>query len=386
MTVLQVLGLHPYKLGSFEDYILAFAQQMNSRGYKAVYIFSGEPHPYIAERLEELDCQYYVQENPRGLHDHYKFISRLITVIREFKVDIIQAQFFPHTNFAVLAGFLTSTPVFQTVHTLSSLNKKPVRTVGIVKSVVSSLISKKIFAVSDAVRKDLIDTYRISPKKIQILYNGISLSKYVSRISEHALHDSLGVSSQAKIVLTIAHARPEKGLEYLIRAVPAVLEAHPLTQFVFCGGGPLEKDLTILAEETGIGGNVHFLGVRNDVAGLLRDSDICVLPSLSEASPYAILEAMAMSRAVVASDVGGIPELLIDGKTGFLARPADPGSLAAAINSLLDDSANIERFGVEGRKRVEEEFELNSRVLTEIEIYEDFLTEKSNPRAYGNAR
>lgn len=376
MTVLQVLGLHPYKLGSFEDYILAFAQQMNSRGYKVVYIFSGEPHPYIIEKFEELDCRYYVQENPDGLHDYYKFISRLIVIIREFKVDIIQAQFFPHTNFAVLAGFLTSTPVFQTVHTLSSLNKKPVRTITIIKSIVSSLISKKIFAVSDAVRKDLIDTYHIAPKKIQVLYNGINLSKYSAQTNEHTLHDLLGASGQTNIVLTIAHARPEKGLEYLIRAIPAVLKTHPHTQFFFCGGGPLEKDLTTLAEETAVGKNVHFLGVRNDVAHLLRNSDICVLPSLSEASPYAILEAMAMSRPVVASDVGGIPELLIDGKTGLLARPGDPGSLAAAINLLLDNSANIERFGMEGRKRVEEEFELNRRVMVEIDIYKDFLTGK----------
>lgn len=373
MTVLQVLALHPYKLGSFEEYILAFSETMHERRHDVVYVFRGEPHPFISEKLRALGHEYFIQPDPQGPREFARFIKRLVGIIRKRRVDIIQAQFFPHSNFAVLAGFLTRTPVYQTIHTLSTLNPGPVRPVSKIKSRVSALMSEKVFAVSDAVRKDLIEVYGVPPEKIEVLFNAVSLGKYEIGASSFSLHDELGIKRDCKIILTIAHARHEKGLEYLIRAVPAVVEKHPEAHFVFCGGGPLENYLVNLTAETGVSHNVHFLGVRNDIPALLRDCYAATLPSLTEAIGYALIEAMAMGKAVVATNVGGIPELVLNDKTGILVPPGNPGSLANAVNDLIDNPEKTESLGKDGRRRIEEEFELDRRVLTEIEIYEKFL-------------
>ena len=163
----------------------------------------------------------------------------------------------------------------------------------------------------------------------------------------------------------------------MIRAIPDVLSLYPDTNFVFCGGGPLQNNLAELAESLGVAGNVHFLGVRNDVPELLNDSYASVLPSLAEPLGNAVIEAMAMKKPVVGSDVDGIPEMIVHGSTGLLVPPGDSDALASSLIHLLEDPARTASMGVKARQRVEDEFELNSRVLAEIALYEDFLAWRS---------
>ena len=136
---------------------------MHRRGHKVLYVFGGEPHPYVAEKLNELGSEYFIQKAPKGIGEFFGFLHRLINIIRNYRVDIIQAQFFPHANNGVFAGFLTIRPVYQTIHTLSILDRQPIRPLSVIKSMVSSYMSLKIFAVSDIVREDLILTYHIAP-------------------------------------------------------------------------------------------------------------------------------------------------------------------------------------------------------------------------------
>lgn len=373
MRVLQVLAIHPFKHGSFEDYIAFFARNMSERGHTAIFIFGSEPHPVVLDALNAAGFEYFVQDDPPGASGFISFLRRLRGIITENKVDIIQGQFLPHSHYAAMAGFLTGRPSFVTLHSTTNQSGQSVKPATVIKNQISAALTRKFFAVSEAVKKDLVDNLHISGKHIRVLHNGINLDRYSPGEVSGSLHRKLGISDGGRIILTIAQARPEKGLEYLIRAIPEIVTLYPDTHFAFCGGGPLQDDLTALAESLGVGGNVHFLGVRNDVPALLNDSYASVLPSLADPLPLAVLEAMAMKKAVVGTRADGIPEMVVHGSTGFLVPPGDPAALASSLIELLRDPAQAAKMGEMGRFRVEEEFELNARVLSEIKIYEDYL-------------
>jgi len=166
---------------------------------------------------------------------------------------------------------------------------------------------------------------------------------------------------------------PVKGLEYLIKAMPMVVRAVPETRLILVGDGPLRPVLKSYVEELGIPNVVRFVGLtrHSKVIEYLQRSSILVLPSLSEGCPLVVLEAFAAGTPVVASRVGGIPEIVTEGKSGLLVSPADSTLLAKAIIELLGDSQKRERFARAGRLFVESEQSWD-RVATETcQVYLD---------------
>lgn len=367
------MALHPNKVGGFEEYILSFATKMNELGHNVIFVFGGEPHPYIKEKLSESNTSYYIEEIPRNTLGMFTMFYRLLKLILNTRPHIVQGQFHPHDHLAVMAGFLTGKPSYRTIHTTTFSSIRRLKYASIVKAKISSFLSKSTFAVSKAVKEDLIENLHIPSQKIRVLYNGINLKRYSSKRNDFSLHSELGIAKSDKIILTVAHARPEKGLNYLIRAVPGIIKAHQEAHFVFCGGGPMEKDLIQLGVKLGASSNIHFLGIRDDIPELLNCAYIFALPSLVEAFNLAVLEAMAMKKAVVACNVEGLPEAVVHEITGLLVPPKDPESLSEAIVKLLNDPQRTATMGIEGRKRAERIFDLDKRVGNEIKIYEDEL-------------
>lgn len=150
-----------------------------------------------------------------------------------------------------------------------------------------------------------------------------------------ALRRELGIESSARVVGVVARLAPVKGLKFLLDAAPIVLQSVPDAQFVVAGDGPLRARLELQARELGVGGRVHFLGLRADVAALYRAFDCLVLPSLQEGTPVSLIEALAARTPVVACDVGGVSLLVQHERTGLLAAPRDPQALAAAVVRAL---------------------------------------------------
>lgn len=161
----------------------------------------------------------------------------------------------------------------------------------------------------------------------------------------------LGADASQPLVLTAARFTPQKGHAVLIDALPVVLARHPALRVWLAGHGPLENDLRREVEKRGLGPVVHFLGQRGDVPDLLAAADLFVLPSRFEGLPLAALEAMAASRPVVATRVGGTDEAVLDGVTGRLVEPGDPEALGAAIAASLACPEMAARFGAAGRAR-----------------------------------
>jgi glycosyltransferase involved in cell wall biosynthesis len=175
------------------------------------------------------------------------------------------------------------------------------------------------------------------------------------------------------VIGTIARLVWYKGLEDLLKAAALIVRRYPSARFLVVGDGPLRQALEEKARALRLNGTVRFLGAVPNASSLLPHFDIFVLSSLWEGMSNSLLEAMAAGKPVVATDVGGSPEVVIDGKTGFLVPPKDPEALASAILHLLADRELARNLGEAGRIRVESEFTLEIMVARLEELYDSLL-------------
>jgi glycosyltransferase involved in cell wall biosynthesis len=197
------------------------------------------------------------------------------------------------------------------------------------------------------------------PERVCIIHNSIDPHGYRTEPPSLQRRRSLGlqdIAEQEKWVGVLARLRPEKGHRTFLRAAARVYAAFPQARFVLMGDGPEQAALKSLARELGIAGRVVFAGDCRNVSDWLCALDLVVLPSNEESLPNAVLEAMAAARAVVATRVGGTPELIEEGVNGYLVPAADPEAMAARILELLENDALRLRMGHAGRARVERDF------------------------------
>lgn len=238
-------------------------------------------------------------------------------------------------------------------------------------------VSKMVVVVSQALKDDMIKFFNIPSKKIAIIYNGIKMAKFTGKFSSLQMKKILGLESDIPIVGNVANLRPEKGHKYLLEAMSLVLNEIPNAKLIIIGEGALRAELENQTKVLGISESVIFLGRRQDVPALLNIMDIFVISSSGETFCIAAAEAMAMGKPVVASRVGGVPELVIDSKTGFLVPPKDPPALAEAVIKLLKDRKLALDMGQAGKERVRQEFTLDKMVKKTEQLYESLIKEQS---------
>lgn len=181
------------------------------------------------------------------------------------------------------------------------------------------------------------------------------------------------LSGRGPVLGALTMLRPGKGLQTLIAALPEVLLAHPSAQLAIIGDGPDLGDLIAQADAAGVRHAVHFLGPSDDPLGALRGMDVFVHPSWAESFPYVILEAMSLARPIVASDVGGIGEAILDGESGLLTTPRDEHSLARALTEMLGSPGLAERLGQAARRRVLSQFTTAAMIGGLLGVYEETL-------------
>ena len=227
----------------------------------------------------------------------------------------------------------------------------------------------RLIAVSNAIVRKIEDE-RYVGAPISLVYNGVDLERYDHQEPCCTLKDEYGMEPSAQIVGVVARLEPEKGHATLIDAWPAVLRSCPDAYLLIVGEGSRCDALTEQAAELGIGHRVVFTGRREDVPAITAALDVAVLPSYREAQGLSVLEAMALSRPVVASNVGGIPEMIEDGVTGLLVPPRDPGALADAIVRLLADHQLADVLGRAGHDLVHRRFCLEQMVASIADIYD----------------
>jgi len=208
-----------------------------------------------------------------------------------------------------------------------------------------------------------------------VVPNGVDLDRFDLPVAVCALRREFGIPGGAPLLGVVARLEPEKGHRYVIEAMPAILRGAPETWLVIVGEGSLNGELRAQAAAlpASAADRIVFTGRREDVAAITGDVDVAVLPSLREAQGISILEAMARRKPVVASAVGGIPEVLTNGLDGLLVPPADPRALAEACIRLACSPELRTRMGEAGRAAVEARFSLDAMVRQVEAIYDEEL-------------
>lgn len=295
----------------------------------------------------------------------FKHVVELFQIIKREHIDIV------HTHASLsgrIAGRLAGCRVILTRHGISTGNK------GFIKRLLSYAIARmftdKIIAISRAVKIDLIET-GVPADMIKIIHNGIDLSKIHG--TGHSLREELGVSNDIPLIGIVARIVWEKGYEYAIKAMPPVLKQYPSALLVVVGDGPLKLKMQELAKKLSIDKNIVFLGYRRDVEKLVSDFDVFVLPSVSEGLGLSLLEAMALGKPVIATEVGGIPEVIKNESNGLLVNPRDEGALALGILRILSSKDFSRSLAESAKKTVYEKFSAQSMAFHTAELYKDIL-------------
>ena len=231
----------------------------------------------------------------------------------------------------------------------------------------------KAIAVSGVNRKRLIDNGFYSSERVCVVRNGIDINAFGSTMDKSGLRRQLSLSKSAFLITVIGYLEQVKGHSYFLEALQGIVVRHPNVVALLVGDGVLRKTLEIQVQDYNLSDSVIFTGWRNDVPRILSASDLLVLPSLSEGFPLSILEAMASGLPVVASDVGGISEAVIDGETGVLVQPASSHALEVAITNLLEQPELLSYMGKAGRERALAKYDVSRMVNDICHVYKQIM-------------
>lgn len=244
------------------------------------------------------------------------------------------------------------------------------------------LVTTRYVAVSQAAMRHGVDNGILRPEKVDVIFNGVERPEVGGR-SSGAMRRELSLREGTRVVGTLGRYETQKGLRYLLEAVPLVLRRRPNTEFLLVGDGPLREELESLARDLGIERAVHFTGWRDDVPDVLRVMDVFCLASLWETFGLVLAEAMLASLPVVATRVDAIPEVTADGETGILVAPRDPHALASGVLRLLEDPDLARRMGAAGFRRASEMFSLETMVREYERCFEGLAGRRTREAASG---
>ncbi|MGA7098031.1 MAG: glycosyltransferase [Acidimicrobiia bacterium] len=290
-------------------------------------------------------------------------IRRMRALFEEWKPDLVHAHL---PSAGILARLFFRGPVVYTEHNIADSYRQPTRWL----NRVTYGRNASVLAVSDAVAESLRGFP--GPKPI-VVPNGVSVNVDDSDVAE--IRNELGLGPSEPLVVHVGNIRPHKGHSNLIAATAKMIAERPDVRVVSVGGEKFPGDLERVraeAEAAGIGTNLEFMGRRPDALAFIAAADVFVNPADVEGLPVVILEALALGRPVVATDVGGVPSVVIDGVTGRLVPPRDPAALAGAMVEALD-TPQARKWGETGRELVLREHGTDRMVRSYEETYQGLI-------------
>lgn len=295
-------------------------------------------------------------------------------LIRKERVVLIHAHEFSAIVCGWILAKLAGVPLVATVHGKNYFWEKWRRRVAY------RLVSRhgSLVAVSADLKRFICDKVGVAEERVQVIYNGVAAAQPVADVDAQTCKAELAIEGRYPVLGVVGSLYSVKGHRFLISAMPEIIRMWPGAVLLVIGRGELEASLKAQVEQLGIVANVRFLGMRQDVPRLLSVLDVFVLPSLSEGLSLALLEAMASGKPVVATAVGGNPELVDQGQTGFLVSSEDAGSLATKLVELMQDPLTMQRFSAQGAKRVRQLFSLEHMVGQYRALYRTLLSSEDH--------
>jgi glycosyltransferase involved in cell wall biosynthesis len=351
-------------MGGLEKLLVEFARHADRSCFDLHFISMGH-RGILADDIEAAGWPVTALDEPTGLHP--ALTLRLARLLRRLGTDVVHTHDERPHLYCTPAGRLVG--VARVVHTrhgralnVSTRQRFLVR--------LAALGVDDFVCVSHDIARLSID-HGIPARKVTTIWNGVGLDGFPYR----------GPCASGPAVI-VGRLNPEKDHPTLLRAVARVARAEPSFRLEIAGDGPCRDQLYRLAGELSLAGNVRFLGPVRDVSGLLARARLFVLSSLSEGISLTLLEAMASGLPVVAMRVGGNPEVVAHGQTGYLVPTADPDALAAALLQLWHDPEAGRRQGAAGRRRVEQQFDVRGMVAAYEALYRGIYTIDTPPSGH----
>ena len=295
--------------------------------------------------------------------------GRFQTLLRRFRPHLVHTHLFRANVVGIPMAWLNRVPTVASVHNVERHFLRPTG-----RWLYRGLFGRtdRVIAISDAVKRAIANDIHVPPEKIERVYYGMPFER-ATTASPADLGREFGWESGPYIV-TVGRLTEQKGHRYLIEAMAEVCRSIPSARALIIGhDGGLRSDLEAMVRRLGLERNVTIAGYRDDIAELIAGADLFALPSLWEGFGLVLVEAMASGRAVVASAVDSIGEIVVDGETGLLVPPADPHALAGALLRALHDSEATRTMGEAGRERALTTFTVAEMVRRTQEVYAHVL-------------
>jgi|Deesub1362A_J573_1020465.scaffolds.fasta_scaffold00162_22 glycosyltransferase involved in cell wall biosynthesis len=297
-----------------------------------------------------------------------RVIRRLVDLLRQERIQLLHTHLVRSDIYGRIAGRIAGVPVISTIHNMERHFKGGGLGDAIVRLLDRKTIgySRLVTTVSHSLRDYIHEAYRFPLERIHCIPNGIDppTSRHPS-----ITRDTVGVAKDMPLIGTVARLHEQKGVDILIDAAHIILKKGIRMGVLIVGDGPLKDELILRAGQKELGNNVRFVGFQRDVYGYLSLLDVFVLPSRWEGFGLSIIEAMATGLPVVATRVGGIPEVVEDGRTGFLVEKDDAHALADRIIYLLRNPLARREMGHRGLERYHSTFSATTMSRRYQEVY-----------------
>jgi len=342
---------HGLEIGGLEKLLVEFARHADRSKFELKFVsFSGRGAP--ADDIEAAGWPVIAMDQPEGLRPGV--VLRLAALLRTWQADVLHTHDPKTLIYGAPAARLAR--VSHIIHTCHGNGLAPFPRAARAFRV-AFWFADAMVCVSNDLARQMVEI-GIDPRKIHTVLNGIDTSFF-----------SLASPKPGTNAVTVARLSPEKDIGTLVQAAAIIRKTFPSFQLEIAGDGACMGELKALIRELGLESHVRFLGQVRDVRAVLERSSLFILPSLREGVSLTLLEAMACGLPIVATRVGGTPEVVVEGETGLLVPSNSPDELAQAVLKLLQDSDERWRMGEAARRRVEQHFDIRRTVAEYEQMY-----------------
>lgn len=364
LHVLEILG--NAIVGGMEIYVRNLIHQLPNHRFRVTCLCPYESAYTTA--LRQMGCTVFTTP----MHDDppWRSIQLAVEIVRSEHIDLIHAHLPRAHVLAGLVGCLTQTPVVATVHGMTLTTQE----LGFSRTTGTHLITVCREAHLHAL------ALGVPAERVTFIPNGVDINTFVPHISGQAFREQLGVSPEAPLVGFVGRLAWEKGPDQFIRAAAHVHRQRPEVHFALVGEGNMQDELLQMVIEMGLSECVHLAGLCSDTSQIYPAFDLVAQTSRVEGMPFALLEAMACGRPVVAINVGGVVELVEVGTSGLLLGPGDWEGVGNAIIDLLSRPMDLTEMGRMARQRVVQSFDLNQSVRLTADLFDRLANVKSSRR------
>lgn len=375
LRVLQVVD--GFRMGGAENKLVELIAHLDKEKFEVMLANVG-PLGALTEKFNQLGVEIF--HVPRRFAFDPTPVWRLAQLMWQRRIDVVQTTLLWADIVGPVAATLAKVPVVLSWETVSHegdpFHNNFQRRLGYQWAMKWVDL---IVPVSDEIKRSLIRRRHIPEHKIRVIHYGVDLQKFRSngQAAVSAKRAEVGAAADAILVGVVARLEPPKGHRYLLEALPEVVKKYPQVHVILVGDGALRGELETLAQQLAISAHVTFLGARHDVNDLLNAIDLFVLPSISEGLPNVLLEAMACQKPVIASDVGGIPEVVRHGENGYLVPPGAAVALRETLLRSLAEREQWQAFARRARHTVETSFSLEYQMARFESTYAEFYARNS---------